>query len=152
MGCGCNSALTMRGVDGGECDAPFKAPFPSDVDALKARISAQVQALELGVASCKEFSSADRAAWSIWLTTWQVFAHKETPFFGSYGDWVTACSFGHTVDAWRSKLASACVSVPGPDPVKGVDTSSLKEVSTALVAVAAVVGVLGVVYVVRTFR
>ncbi|HVH45009.1 MAG TPA: hypothetical protein VM925_21800 [Labilithrix sp.] len=148
--CGCGQ-ITIGGVDGGECDAPVKFPWPSDVDALKARVALQVDALDLGVKSCAGLTAEDRAAWELFVGTWRAFAKKETPVFGAYGEWVTACSYAHTVDAWREKIASKCSSVPGPNPIHGAETaaSTVKWVSAAVLAVA-VVG--GGIYVARMVR
>lgn len=154
MACGCkNRALTIAGVDGGECDAPVKFPWPSDVDTLKARIGLAVHALDAAIeSSCAELSKEDRAEWDLFLAKWIPFAAKETPLIGSYGEWVSACSYSHTVDAWRTKLAGKCSSLPGPDPIRGADTSAVKWVGVAAAAVAVVAVVGGGVYVARMFR
>lgn len=144
--------MTMAGVDGGECDAPFKVTWPEDVDRLKERIGIQIRALEYAVDKCPRLSADDRAAWRVFLSSWSAFSVTETPLFGSHGAWVTACSFAHVVDAWREKLAGKCSELPGPGPIKGADTSAVKWMSTALAAVAVVAVVGGGVYVARMVR
>lgn len=140
--------LSISGVDGGECDAPVKFPWPSDVDNLKARIHAQVQALDLAVEeNCGGLSPADKQSWNDFLAQWIPFVQKKTPIIGAYGEWVTACGYAHTVDAWRDKLAKVCSNLPGPEPVKGADTTTVTAVTGAIKALAVVVAVVGGVYV-----
>jgi hypothetical protein len=143
----------MGGVDGGECDKlVFFGVWPSDVDALKARLGPQVMALDLAVegASCS-LSPDDRRAWGAFMAQWLEFARKETPTFGSYGEWTSACSYAHTIDAWREKLASKCSDLPGPAKVPGAESSAevVKWASRAAIAVAAIAAIGAGVYVVR---
>lgn len=142
MPCECQQ---IGGVDGGECDQSFVITWPHSVDALKARLRVVAEAFDLGVLACPELPATDRAAWATFIAEFRAFAGKETPIFGSHNEWVTACSYAHTLDAWREKLATKC-NVPGPAEIKGTDTSPIKWVAAAVIAVA-VVG--GGVYVAR---
>lgn len=140
---------TIGGVDGGECDQNFVVTWPSDVERLKVRVGAMYEATDLGVKECTGLSESERATWQSMIAGWREFAAKPVPWFGSYNEWVTACSHARTLDGYREKLAKMCT-LPGPDHVKGwtdsVDTSAFKWIAAAVIAVA-VVG--GGVYVAR---
>lgn len=141
MGCcrECDERETIGGVDGGECDQSFAFPWPSDVDRLKARIALSAESFDLGVKSCATLAPEDRASWEMFITEFRSFAKRETPLFGAYQEWVTACSYSHTFDGWRRKLNEQCKSVPGPHEIHGVDASALKWIAAATIA--AVLGI-----------
>ncbi len=128
----------MAGVDGGECDQAFVVTWASDVERLKARLSPIAEALDLGVRACTALDPNDRKAWELFIVEWRTFKARSTPFFGSYNEWITACSYAHTLDAWREKLVEKCV-VPGPNAIKGADSSSFKwAVAAAIVGIVAI--------------
>lgn len=156
MACACQQQPTIGGVDGGECDKlVFLGVWPSDVEALKARLHPQVVALDLAVdsATCS-LSAEDRAAWGAFTAQWLEFYQRPVGTFGSYGEWTAACSWAHTIDAWREKLAQKCSALPGPAPIKGADASAatVKWASIGLVAVAALAAIGVGAYVVKSIR
>jgi hypothetical protein len=139
------SCQTIGGVDGGECDQSFVVTWPSDVDRLKHRLGPIVEGLAMGVESCPELGADDRRAWGLFLTEWRTFAARSTPFFGSYAEWVQACSYARTIDGWREKIAATRCNVPGPAPIKGSDATVIKWVAAAVVVAGVVMGVRAVV-------
>jgi hypothetical protein len=111
-------------VDGGECDAIVKFPYPHEVDVFKSRINAIVQSMDAGVKSCKGLPESELQAWNSFLIEWTTFANKPTPTFGAYGDWVQTCTYSATIDAWRDKLNQYC-KLPGPENIKASGSADL---------------------------
>lgn len=108
---------SIGGVDAGACDAPIKIPWPSEVDDLKARINTVVEGMDIGVKHCPQLPPDERKAWEVFIAEWRTFNAKKTPTFGSYGDWVNACTYAKTIDAWRDKLLKYCT-LPGPSKIE----------------------------------
>lgn len=130
---------SVGGVDGGECDAPVKITWPSDVDHLKARINTVAEATDLGVVSCVGLSDNEKKAWGLFITEWRKFNAQKTPLFGSHGEWVTACTYAKTLDAWRKKLEKGC-ELPGPDEIEGTQVASAaKWIAGAAIVIGGVV-------------
>ena len=135
-------AQVGAGVDGGECAAPITlGKWPSDVDALKARIDSFAVSTDLTVQACKTLSVTDRAAWAKFFAEWSTFAAKKTPLFGSANEWVTACSYSNTIGDWREKIAKSC-SLSGPTTTTADPANTLKWI----IGGAAVLGVVGLAY------
>lgn len=102
--------------DAGECDEFFKVTWPSDVDALKARLAPLFDSLDQSVQACMGLSPADRAAWAAFYATWKIFKAKTTPTFGSANEWTTACGYSKNLDAWAAKVKATNCTLVGPDP------------------------------------
>lgn len=119
-----NQAPIVGGVDGGECDTPLKITWPSDVDHLKQRIGTIADDTNDGVQACLQISPEEKKAWNRFYAAWQAFAARKTPVFGSHGEWVTACTYSNTIEAWRDKLKKIC-DLPGPDSISGPNYQSV---------------------------
>lgn len=129
----------ISGVDGGECDAPFKITWAGEVDRFKARVNVIAESTDIGVRSCATLPQDERRAWDLFITEWRDFMKKPTPTFGSYGYWVQTCTHAATIDAWRPKLERWC-SLPGPREIeKSASIDVLKWGTVALIAVSGVV-------------
>lgn len=141
----------ISGVDGGECDQLFAVTWPSDVDHLKARLAFIADSMDAGVKACPNLPQAERNAWNQFLAQWRPFAAKKTPTFGSYNEWITACSNAHTIDALQVKLSPYC-KLPGPGAIKGANVETANALAGAIkyagVAIAALALVGGAVYLV----
>lgn len=140
------SPMVFGGVDAGACDAPIKMTWPGEVDDFKARLGTLFEATDLGIRACAGFDANDRRAWELFLAEWRTFRQKPTPTFGSYGDWVTTCTYAKTLDGWRDKLTGARCVIPGPKDLKGYELpqsaeSAARWIGIGLVATAAIVTV-----------
>lgn len=135
-----NGYPRIGGVDGGECDAPFKITFPEDARRLKARVDAMMRSTDLDVRACAHLSAGEQQSWSLFYREWQLFAAEDVGTFGSHGTWVTACTYAHTLDAWRDLLKKKC-HLSAPTDIPGALSSGTKWLIGGL-AVAGVVGAL----------
>lgn len=104
-------------VDGGECDAIVKFPYPREVDIFKARVNTIVLSVDAGVKNCPALPQSERQAWNGFLAEWSIFAGKSTSLFGAYGEWVQTCTYSATLDGWIEKLKRYCT-LPGPENIE----------------------------------
>lgn len=129
----------IAGVDAGECDAPVKITWPSEVNTFKARINTVAEAMDVGVKTCPQLPQNERQAWEGFITEWREFAKRKTGWFGSYGDWVQTCTYSKTIDAWRTKLLQYC-RLPGPNEIEKPDAINIvKWVTVGAVVLGSVV-------------
>lgn len=111
--------LAFAGVDAGECDAPLKITWPSDVENFKARLDPLFTATDTAVRGCFQMAPADRTAWQDFFAVWRSWMSKPVGIFGSHGEWVETCGFARTLDAWRTKIAAVNCAIVGPDEIEG---------------------------------
>src|SRR5512140_3252204 len=101
-------ATRIGGVDAGECDAPIRITWPSEVDAFKARIAPTGAAYDASAKACTTLPADERASWDLFYAAFVQHVTTPTSKLGSYGEWVTTCGFAHTLDAWGEKLKQYC--------------------------------------------
>lgn len=131
------------GVDAGECDAPVKFTWPSEVDDFKARLQTIFDATDRTVIGCASLPAEQRKAWNNFYAAWRTFRVKETPTFGSYNDWVTTCTYAKTLDGWRETIKNAKCPIIGPADIKGYELPTGVEKSLESLATTVKWGMLG---------
>jgi hypothetical protein len=124
-------------IDAGECDAPFRITWPSEVDVFKSRVLAALESRELSVRACAALPAEEVKAWDAFVGPVRAFLKTPTPTFGSYGEWVSTCAHSRELDAWDKKLTKYGCKIFGAQDVSSGDSkNTLKWAATAAVAVA----------------
>ena len=135
----------IGGIDGGECDPTIlpKVVWPSDVDRFKEQIDPLARATDVSIRQCAGLSLDDKREWGRFFASWEAFARRKTPTFGSANEWDHACASSRTIDAWRAKLKTSTCLVTGPSEVKGTESEkvfdAVRFATTGAVVIASIV-------------
>lgn len=115
--------------------------WPSDVEAEKRRIDPLYRTTDAAVQSCPALTAQEKEAWARDNAAWSKFRAEDVPIFGSANKWDEAHVYEARLAGWQDTIRMRC-NVPGP-PVAPhgstlpADTSTLKYVAIAVIAVAA---------------
>jgi hypothetical protein len=107
----------MAGVDAGECDSFSVHVSGSEVDRFKRQMNPWFVSTHATVQACAGLAPEEKAAWSLFYDSWRQHMATETPWLSSFAEWRATCVFTRSLDAWRTRLESACAIV-GPKSVE----------------------------------
>jgi Transglutaminase-like superfamily len=148
-------AGARAGAGGGQVggiSGPFGFVTPSDVQARKDQVNAEVEATDVDVVNCKTLDSGTLSAWNLFLVAWREFYADEPGFFSAGAQGRQVADYVDQLAEWQTRLkAAGCTLTSAPLPAQPQDdvAGTVKVVAIALAVGAAAFGAYEVAKIVR---
>lgn len=135
------------------CDAWIQFVTPSDVKALKMRLSPYFLALDTGIAQCPRITQETRDAWDAFAKGWRAYYGTEEHFLTAGAEHRTGCEYEAAIASWQRTIGSYACGVAGPalpdragggDGPSSGDDSTKKTIRTVAIGAAVVAAALAI--------
>lgn len=144
--------LSHVGGGSGAIAGPFGFVTPSDVQARKDQVNAEVEATDVDVVNCKTLDGGTISAWNLFLVAWREFYADEPGFFSAGAQGRQVADYVDQLAQWQTRLkAAGCSLTAAPLPAQPQDDVA-GTIKTVAIAAAVVAGAVAAYEVVKTVR
>jgi hypothetical protein len=128
---------------------PFGFVTPSDVQARKDQVNAEVEATDVDVVNCTKLDSGTLSAWNLFLVAWRTFYGDEPGFFSAGAQGRQVADYVDQLAEWQKRLTAAgCTLTAAPLPKQAQDDVS-GTIKVVAIGAAVVAGAFALVEVVK---
>lgn len=143
---------SSSGARNAEISGPFGFVTPSDVQARKDQVNAEIEATDVDVINCKTLDAGTLSAWNLFLVAWREFDADEPGFFSAGAQGRQVADYVDQLAQWQARLkAAGCTLTAAPLPAQPQDDVA-GTIKTVAIAAAVVAGAFAAYEVVKTVR